>query len=56
MNILVVKGKLAHSFTISRLALIPCLLDMVKTLVTETSANSDIIYIYRGKGNLNWGP
>ena len=43
------KGKLAHNFMISSLALIPCLLDMVKTLVTEISANIDIICIYRGK-------
>ena len=34
---------------ISRLVLIPCLLDMVKTLVTGISANIKIICIYSGK-------
>ena len=43
------KGNLAHNFMISSLALIPCLLDMVKTLVTENGTNIDIICIYRGK-------
>ena len=42
------RGKLAHNFMISSLVLIPCLLNIVKTLETEISANIDIICIYRG--------
>ena len=41
----ILKGKLAHTSMISRLILIPCLLDMAKTLVTENSADIDIICI-----------
>ena len=43
-----VKGKLAHNFTISHLVLIPCLLDMVKLLVTENRGNINIMCIDRG--------
>ena len=43
------KGKPAPNFMISSLVLIPCLLDMGKTLITENSANIDIICFYSGK-------
>ena len=43
------EGKLAHNFTISSLVLNPCLSDIVKTLVTEKSANINILCIYSRK-------
>ena len=38
----ILKGKLAYNFTSSSLVLIPCLLNILKTLVTENSANIDL--------------
>ena len=43
----ILNGNLAHNFMIFHLEFAPCLLNVVKTVITENNENIDIIHIYR---------